>query len=66
MNATFVSVWDGGTEIVSACQYDPLTKDVTDIDSVDVEDMDLDILDEQYVLFNGDKITEFTIEGEEI
>lgn len=66
MNAIFVSVWDGGIEIETACQYNPITKDTTDIDSVDVEDMDLDILDEQYILFNGDKITEFTIEGEEI
>lgn len=65
MQAKFVSVWGGGTEITSNCEYNPQTKDVTDIDSVDVDG--LDILDEQYVLLpDGTKVTEFTIEGEEI
>lgn len=66
MKATYVSVWDGGIEIKTACNYNPETKDVTDVESSDVEGLDLDWLDEEYILLdNGEKITQFTLEGEE-
>ena len=65
MKATYVSVWDGDTTISTSCEFNPETNDVTDIESVDVEG--LDILFEQYVeLPNGDVIKNFTIEGDEI
>ena len=66
MKATYVSVWDGGIEIISTCEYDPETKDVTDIESVEVNG--LDYLEEEYILLpNGERINreDFTIEGEE-
>lgn len=65
MEATFVSVWDGGTEIRTKCQFNPETKDATDIESVDAEG--LDNLDEQYVeLPNGERVEVLTIDGEEV
>ena len=63
MKATFVSVWDGGTEIRTSCQFNPDTNDVTDIELAD--GTGLDIFDEQYVeLSDGTKVFYFTIEGE--
>ncbi len=65
MKATYVSVWDSGIEIRTACEINLDTKDVTDVESVEVDG--LDTLNEQFVeLPNGDKITEFTLDGEEI
>ena len=67
MKATFVSVWDGNNEVRSSCEIDLNTNDVTLIECVDVDDMDLDILFEQFVeLPSGEKIHKFTIEGEEV
>lgn len=64
VNATYVSVWDGGTEISTSCKYNKTTGDVTDIDSADVDG--LDILDREYiVLEDGEEIEDFTIDGEE-
>jgi len=66
MRAEYVSIWDGSTEVRTGCDFNPQTKDVTDIEVADVEGMDLDILFEEYIeLPNGERITEFTIEGEE-
>ena len=61
MNATYVSVWDGGEEIRTSCQFNPQTKHATDIESADVDGMDLEILDEEYIeLTNGEIIKTFT------
>lgn len=66
MKATYVSVWDGSTEIRTVCEFNPTTKDVTDIESVEVDGLDLEILFEEYIeLPNGEKIVDFTIDGEE-
>lgn len=63
--ATFVSIWDGGTEIRTACKFNPKTNDATDIELVDING--LDILDEQYIeLHNGEIIKNFTIDGVEL
>ena len=63
MKATYVSVWDGSTEIRTSCEFNPETKDVTEIESVDVEG--IDVLFEQYVeLPSGEIVKEFTIDGE--
>ena len=51
-NATFVSVWDNDTEISSSCLVDTETKEIFDIEVVDVEDMDLDICTEEYIIFS--------------
>lgn len=64
VDATYVSVWDGGTEISTSCKYNKTTGDVTEIDSADVDG--LDILDREYVLLSdGEEIEKFTIDGGE-
>lgn len=61
MDAVYVSKWDNGSEEVrSACQFNPETKEVTDIEVVDVDDLDLNYLDEEYVeLPNGEIVKTF-------
>ena len=56
MKAYYVSVWDGGTEIRTSCDYNPETNDVTNIEQC--EDVgDLDVLEEEYVyVLGGEKI----------
>lgn len=59
VNATFVSVWDGGTKIETSCKFDTEKKLAFDIESIDdVED--LDILDEEYITFGDQEISTFT------
>lgn len=47
MNAIYVSVWDGGVEVRTSCQYNPKTRIVSDIESSDVEG--LDNLEREYI-----------------
>lgn len=64
MNAIYVSVWDGGVEIRTKCQYNPETKEVWDIDATDVDG--LDICEDEYIeLPNGTEIRDFISEGNE-
>ncbi len=59
VNATYVSVWDGGTKIETSCQFDTEKKLAFDIESIDdVED--LDILDEEYITIGDQEIRTFT------
>ena len=59
--ATFVSVWDGGTEIRTSCLYDPQTNMVSEIETADVNG--LEVLDEQFIeLADGTKILDFECE----
>lgn len=64
MKATYVSVWDGGNEVRTSCEYDPQKNLVFNIESTDdVED--LDILDEEYIeLSTGDVIKTFKTEDD--
>jgi hypothetical protein len=62
-HATFVSVWDGGIEIRSNCEFNPISKEVTDIDIAEVDG--LETLEDEYVeLPDGTEIRDFLIEGE--
>jgi len=62
-HATFVSVWDGGIEIRSNCEFNPISKEVTDIDIAEVDG--LETLEDEYVeLPDGTEIRDFRIEGE--
>lgn len=64
VNATYVSVWDGGTEIRTSCVFNTETKEVEEVDSTDEGIEDLDICDEEYVeLPNGDIVKDFTNDG---
>lgn len=49
IKATYVSVWDGGTEIRTACIYDPISKVISEIETTDEEIEDLDVLDREYI-----------------
>lgn len=68
MKATYVSVWDNGSDkIESSCEFDPQTKEVTNIEVVNVDGMDLNYLDEEYIeLPNGEIIKDFIRDGVEI
>lgn len=63
--ATYVSVWDGGVEITSDCIYNPIEKDVYDIEMVEAEG--LNHLEDEYILLaDGTRIDrdDFTFNGE--
>jgi len=68
INATFVSSWDNGDEVISsACKFNTETKEVTDIESVDVEELDLYYLDEERIeLSSGEVIKDFNYDGIEV
>ncbi len=64
MTATFVSVWDGGIEIRTDCEYNPITKEVSDIDIAEVDN--LECLEDEYVeLPDGTEVRDFVDEGNE-
>lgn len=65
MKATYVSVWDNGSDrVISSCEFNPETKEVTDIEVVDVDDLDLNYLDEEYIeLPTGEIIKDFIRDG---
>lgn len=64
MKATFVSLWDGETEVRASCEYNPETHIVTDIESVEIHG--LDILEREYIeLPDGTEVDSFIREDEE-
>lgn len=64
VEAIYVSSWDFGSKITSPCKFNTETKEVTDIESVDVDDRELFNLDEEYVLLkDGTKIMSYTLDG---
>ena len=50
INATFVSVWDGGTAIETECKINTNTREVFDIITVEA---DVDTFERQYVVIDG-------------
>lgn len=46
MKGTFVSIWDGGTEITTNCNVELSIRKIIDVDCVNVN---VDILDEEYI-----------------
>lgn len=65
MKATYISVWDGGVEISTSCEFDPETKNITDIKSADVNG--LEVLEREYIVLpDGTEIDveDCLIEGE--
>ena len=49
INATFVSVWDGGIAIETECKINTNTREVFDIISVEA---DVDVFERQYVVID--------------
>lgn len=61
IKASFVSVWDGGTQIVSPCRFNDVTKDVEEIESVEVGES-VDVLEDEFVLLpDGTEVRDFNI-----
>jgi hypothetical protein len=54
-DAIFTSVWNGGTEISSHCKVDTETGNIFDIEAVNVTGMNLETLDEEYVVLDNKK-----------
>lgn len=64
MKAIYVSVWDGGIEIRTNCQFDPTTKEVSNIEVAAVDG--LDVLEDEYIeLPDGEEVRDFIAEGNE-
>lgn len=67
--AEFVSVWDGGFAVTTDCKVNMVTKEVFDIEVSAVPAVpadDLDVLDEQYIVIDGERYHVFdeeTIDG---
>ena len=50
-SAIYTSVWDDATEIESSCKVNTDTKEVFDIEIVDVSNYDIDVLTREYITF---------------
>jgi hypothetical protein len=62
MKATYVSVWDGGVEVRTNCEYNLETGEVTDIETSDVSGVNC-CEDEYIELPDGKVIRDFHVEG---
>lgn len=64
MKAKYVSVWEGGIEVTTSCEYDVQTNEVYDIETSDVDG--LDALEDEYILLpDGTEVRDFITEGNE-
>lgn len=52
ISASFVSEWDGGTQIITSCKVNLDTKEVFNIQSVDCN---VNNLEEEYIIINDEK-----------
>lgn len=57
VNASYLTVWDGGTLVTADCVYDPDTNTVSDIGDLDTDG--LEILDKVFVKYRGEIIQDF-------
>ena len=62
VKAQYISVWDGGVTIATDCLFDVEANEVYDIESVDVDG--LDICEREYVLLPDG--TEIECQGGEV
>ena len=53
VKAAFISVWDGGTQIISPCEVDTETKEIINIERVEVAN-NVNVLDGEYVQIDGE------------
>lgn len=62
-DAMFTSVWDDGFEIHSECKVDTETKEVFDIEMVDVSDYDIGVCTDEYItLLDGKQYDVYNVE----
>lgn len=62
-DAMFVSVWDYGFEVKTDCKVNTDTNEVFDIETVDVDEFDLEILDKQYIVIDGNEYDVYITTG---
>lgn len=60
-DATFVSVWDDGFEVETDCKVNTDTNEVFDIETADVDELDLEILDREYIVIDGNEYDVYPI-----
>ena len=67
IDATYVSSWDNGDNVFRTnCKFNPETNEVSDVESADVEGIQLYYVDEEYVeLSNGETVRDFVLDGTE-
>ena len=67
IDATFVSSPDNGDNVfITNCKFNPETNEVTDVESADVDDVELFYVDEEYIeLSNGETVRDFVLDGTE-
>ena len=67
IDATYVSSWDNGDNVFRTnCKFNPETNEVSDVESADVEGIELYYVDEEYVeLSNGETVRDFVLDGTE-
>ena len=63
--AEFTSVWDGGILVTTGCKVNMVTKEVFDIEVSAVSADGLDVLDEQYITIDGEKLPVFDEETDD-
>lgn len=64
MNAIYVSIWDEDIKISSSCKIDLSTKEVTDVEQINVEELDLNFVTEEFIeLPDGSLIKDFILDG---
>lgn len=51
--AKFTSVWDDGYEVTSDCKVDMESKEVFDIEMTNVDELDLEILEREYITIDN-------------
>lgn len=59
--ATFVSVWDDGFEVASGCKVNTDTNEVFDIEQVCFDELDLGLLDREYIIIDGNEYDVYPI-----
>jgi hypothetical protein len=57
-NATFTSLWDGGTEITAPCRVDKIAHTIEDIEAAECSDS-VDVLEREYVTVDGQEFPAF-------
>jgi predicted nucleic acid-binding protein len=65
VKATYVSVWDNGDNVFeSECDFNPETKEATNVESLDVDDVELFYVDKEFIrLADGTEIEDFVLDG---
>ncbi len=65
--ATYISIWDDTTAIETSCDFDRETNRASNIEIATVDDEDIDVLTDEYVLLNdGTEIRAFYNEDDDV